>query len=424
MRNVENNGMHLVNDRLDYEEQANLEYMIGHVYNYSLDSLEALFDELGLSYEKEKSYPDLYVIKRLRYDYYIEELNLLIEADDSLHYYNRNEQHLRDKKYRDIMKNNYAEDRGIHLMRFPYWLSIHDIRRRLETFMQQYYEQHIDKDQYYFIKNIFDQFKSYNYVEMNQAYELYLKKCDDLYLRDEDRIDDYNDFKDYVIEQFKFKYQETIYRNGKFYEIYSILSNKDYCKLYKHDKQLFNTNRVFEFIYDEIVFDLRDQYTIYELYDLYLEYMRIHFSHVDDLINICEFSIRVTDYMTNLGYERYTAYRDDENDKCQFVFKKMNYKRYEFISKVYDDVKHLVYHKQNNNIYKISLESVFNLLENKHDLHKIYELVRSQKNFEYLDSRMPEEEYMNQVKISRLKRRYGLTHYRYAYKIDPSEDEE
>lgn len=33
MRNVENNGMHLVNDRVDYEEQERLEYMIGHEYN-------------------------------------------------------------------------------------------------------------------------------------------------------------------------------------------------------------------------------------------------------------------------------------------------------------------------------------------------------------------------------------------------------
>ena len=158
MRNVENDGMHLVNDRIDYEEQERLVYMVGHRYNYTLDGLEKLLDRLGLSYEKEKSYPDLYVIKRLRYDYYIEELNLLIEADDSLHYYNRNEQNLRDKKYRDIMKNNYAEDRGIHLMRFPYWLSIYDIENRLEEFIQRYYEQHVNKDQYYFIKNIFDHF--------------------------------------------------------------------------------------------------------------------------------------------------------------------------------------------------------------------------------------------------------------------------
>lgn len=422
MRNVENDGMHLVNDRVDYEEQERLVYMIGHEYNYTLDSLEKLLDKLGLSYEKEKSYPDLYVIKRLRYDYYIKELNLLIEADDHLHYYNRNEQNLRDKKYRDIMKNNYAEDRGIHLMRFPYWLSIYDIENRLEEFIQLYYEQHIDKDQYYFIKNIFDQFKSYSYIEMNTAYELYLKKCNDLYVKEEDIIDDYNRFKDYVIEHFKFKYQETIYRNDQFYEIYSILSNDDYCNLYNHDKKLFNTNRVFEFIYDEIAINLQDQYTIYELYDLYLEYMRIHFSNVEDIINICEFSIRVTDYMSNLGYERYTAYRDDENKECQFVFKKMNYKRYEFISKVYEDVKHLVHGNQSNGRYNISLESVFNLLENKHDLHKIYELVRSQTNFEYLDSRLPAEEYFNRLKINELKRRYGLTHYKYADKIDLDED--
>ena len=411
MRNVENNGMHLVNDRIDFDDYDNnkLEYGINHlcgIYNFEL-----ILDDLNLEYEAEKSFPDLYVKKVLRYDYYIKELNLLIEIDDHSHYRDYIYDDLSEHQRRDILKSNYAEDRGIHLIRFPYWCTEYDIRYKLETFRRQYYEQHKNQDQYYFIKNVLDQFQSYSYIEMNIAYELYLKKCNDLYIRDKDMFSDYQDFKDYVIDKFQLKYHETIYKGGQFREIYSALNYEDYCQLYLRDKRAFDTNHLYEFINDEIALNLDDQYKLYDLYDLYCKFMRIHYNRIDDLINICEFSIQVTDYMTNLGYERYTLYRDDENDKCQFVFKKMNYKRYEFISKVYDDVKQVVYHNQNNGRYNISLESVFNIVENYHDIHRIYELVRSQTHFELLDASLPPEEYRNQLRLSELKRKHRLAKY-------------
>lgn len=412
MRNVENNGMHLVNDRVDhvdYEKNSD-KYKLSKLH--SILDVELLLQKLNLHYEAEKSFPDLYDKKVLRFDYYVEELNLLIEIDDRNHYkedFNIDDMTILHKH--DIMKNNYAESRGIHVMRFPYWLTIDDIRYKLETFMRQYYEQHKNQDQYYFIKNILDQFQSYNYIEMNQAYELYLQKCNDLYIRDKDMFSDYQDFKDYMIDKFKLKYHETIYKDGHFKEIYSVLNYEDYCQLYMRDKRAFDSIHINEFINDELIIDLKDQYTIYELYDLYKDFMRIHYNKTDDIINIFEFSIRVTDYMTNLGYERYTAYRDDENNKCQFVFKKMNYKRYEFISKVYDDIKLLAYGDQNNGKYNISLESVFNLINNYHDISKLYELMRSQTHFEHLDSRLPAEEYRNQLRISELKRRHRIAKY-------------
>ena len=140
MRNVENNGMHLVNDRIqlvnydDIKSKYGIEHLCG-IYNF-----EEILDDMQLEYEKEKSFPDLYVINPLRYDYYIKDLNLLIEFDDYSHYREYIYNEMKEGQRRDIMKSNYAEDRGIHLIRFPYWCTKSDIRYKLETFIRQYYE--------------------------------------------------------------------------------------------------------------------------------------------------------------------------------------------------------------------------------------------------------------------------------------------
>lgn len=83
--------------------------------------------DLGVADEeitRQKKYPGLFVESQrwpLRYDFFIEHLNLLIEADGEQH--SMDEHHLfncKNIKSSDALKNAYAVEHGIELVRVPY----------------------------------------------------------------------------------------------------------------------------------------------------------------------------------------------------------------------------------------------------------------------------------------------------------------
>lgn len=84
-------------------------------------------DDHNIPYKTQKTYPGLYGEKkrRLRFDFYFPELNLLLEFDGIHHFrplkhQNGQESFEKTQKY-DKMKDNYCLDHGIHLIRVPYW---------------------------------------------------------------------------------------------------------------------------------------------------------------------------------------------------------------------------------------------------------------------------------------------------------------
>lgn len=81
-------------------------------------------DELGVKYEQEKTFEGLVDKKQLRYDFYLPELNILIEYDGRHHFETiehwRDSEKLKDTQRKDFIKNTYAEDNGIVLFRVPF----------------------------------------------------------------------------------------------------------------------------------------------------------------------------------------------------------------------------------------------------------------------------------------------------------------
>jgi hypothetical protein len=88
-------------------------------------SISNLLDEMDIKYEKEKTFDDLVYLSSLRFDFYLPDHNLLIEYD-GIHHFKPIEKwggkvHLYETLMKDEIKNNYAKDNNIKLIRIPYW---------------------------------------------------------------------------------------------------------------------------------------------------------------------------------------------------------------------------------------------------------------------------------------------------------------
>lgn len=87
--------------------------------------VENILNELNLKYKEQYTFENCVNKKKLPFDYYIEEFNLLIEVDGEQHYsqyrFEDNELKFADRIYNDAIKNSYCEDNNIPLLRIPYW---------------------------------------------------------------------------------------------------------------------------------------------------------------------------------------------------------------------------------------------------------------------------------------------------------------
>lgn len=88
--------------------------------------LKRLLESMEVDFSIEKTFKDLrnpFTGGALRYDFFIPELNLLIEIDGEQHFYPverfGGEKQFRKSKYNDFLKNKYAFTRGFHLIRIP-----------------------------------------------------------------------------------------------------------------------------------------------------------------------------------------------------------------------------------------------------------------------------------------------------------------
>ena len=89
------------------------------------DKIAKILSVSGIKYVREKTFPDL---KRgyLRYDFYLSELNILIEVDSMLHFkqipkFHKTKHDFLHAQQNDRLKNSYALSHKIKLYRIPEW---------------------------------------------------------------------------------------------------------------------------------------------------------------------------------------------------------------------------------------------------------------------------------------------------------------
>lgn len=230
---------------MNNEQNIEVEYIkIDKDINYSqlkrrshAHDVQRILDEYGFSYEKEKTFNDLKMKRMLRFDYYIDSLNCLIEFDGEQHYYEidyfRNSKDAYLKQYSsDKMKSDYALENNINLIRIPYWSDVSQIRVKIDRLIgnKQLY---LNKEDQEYLQ-AFIQTLDLNYVEMNKVYDDYddmLKK-----LKVNFKLS-YPTFKKYLIVNYDLDYKEIINKNSDWYEIYSNLDDNEYDE-YKYYKQV------------------------------------------------------------------------------------------------------------------------------------------------------------------------------------------
>lgn len=101
-----------------------------NLYSQYSNIVAKWLEDNNVSYVREKRFPDCVYKAQLPFDFYLEESNSLIEIDGEGHYYpvcfqgmsrKRAEENFRLTVIRDEIKNKYAQDNGIKLLRIPFW---------------------------------------------------------------------------------------------------------------------------------------------------------------------------------------------------------------------------------------------------------------------------------------------------------------
>lgn len=85
-----------------------------------------ILDSLSVSYVKEYTGFKCYnprTNRKLRFDFYLKDMNACIEYDGIQHFEDVNWKHetLEDVQYKDDIKNQYCKNNNINLIRIPYW---------------------------------------------------------------------------------------------------------------------------------------------------------------------------------------------------------------------------------------------------------------------------------------------------------------
>lgn len=102
-----------------------------HVKSKGEEIIKEYLDKYGIDYVFQAKFDNLKHKRALAYDFYIPEKNLLLEYDGKQHFepidYFGGEVAFRDLKIKDKLKNEYAKDNNIELIRIPYYENAHEI---------------------------------------------------------------------------------------------------------------------------------------------------------------------------------------------------------------------------------------------------------------------------------------------------------
>lgn len=105
-------------------------------------AIAKILDELSISYETQMTFDGLFYKGPLKFDFYLTEINVLMEFDGEHHFgpinYNNNLEkaleNFESTKLRDKFKNDWALEKNIPLLRIPYW-EIKNLREIIESFI-------------------------------------------------------------------------------------------------------------------------------------------------------------------------------------------------------------------------------------------------------------------------------------------------
>ena len=99
-----------------------------NLYSTGERKIKKILDENDIEYKREYSFHDCInpkTNKRLRFDFYLIQDNILIEFNGEQHYKStggwNSKEAFKERAIRDAIKNKYTIDNGITLIRIPYW---------------------------------------------------------------------------------------------------------------------------------------------------------------------------------------------------------------------------------------------------------------------------------------------------------------
>jgi endogenous inhibitor of DNA gyrase (YacG/DUF329 family) len=110
-----------------------------------------LLAENGIVFDREHTFPDLTDTYRLRFDYYIESLNFVIECQGNQHFspqkiYGREEEFAYLQKH-DKMKIDYCKEHGIRLVYFMSRRTYREHFKKLQSEIPAYYDLNLLKNE-------------------------------------------------------------------------------------------------------------------------------------------------------------------------------------------------------------------------------------------------------------------------------------
>lgn len=95
--------------------------------------IKEYLDSINIDYLFQATFDDLKHKRFLAYDFYIPEKNLLIEYDGLQHFkpieYFGGEEAFKDRQFKDSLKNEYAKQNNIDLIRIPYYEDVNEVLR-------------------------------------------------------------------------------------------------------------------------------------------------------------------------------------------------------------------------------------------------------------------------------------------------------
>ena len=83
--------------------------------------IRVFLEKNNINFTQEKTFDDCVDKRRLPFDFYLPEYNLIIEFDGQHHFYETGRGNLEITKKHDEIKNQYCKTNGIDLLRIPYW---------------------------------------------------------------------------------------------------------------------------------------------------------------------------------------------------------------------------------------------------------------------------------------------------------------
>lgn len=309
------------------------EYNNSLVANIRSQNIEIILKQYDLFYEKEKTYDDLIYKRKLRYDFYVPDINLLIEYDGEQHFrpinFNADDEKSLNKNFminraRDQQKDIYAIKNHINLMRVPFWYKesefednlIHFIKHNAEDInINSHHKQYLD----YFMDLL-----NLKEVKINLEYDNYLTMLKKL-KRESYKVS-YQLFILYLTKYCNLRFIKISKEGNDYYEIYSDLNPDDYDN-YKMRQENEEKNReVNNDILVQFINELIDQNILYNSHlpsSFLYEYFKSWLQNVNPgtkPMKLSEFTKRFKPLIYNQGYTDIKRWRFKQLKKYQFNF--------------------------------------------------------------------------------------------------------